>query len=193
VVLPAPYPKNVDFLDLWAEKMFLGQEFLTWLWLTAENDSVFNGPGGAETIIRFDKRLVLQKGDGQGRSQIVCQNPDHDWSEAYTALGVGKKVIKAHLNLSTPSFECSFALPADTLAPMSVKLEREFNPVEEEGPKSRLGTFLNKVALMTALNAALDFLFQTFLTLRLSPAWTEEELPKLKEFLESHLLSGVRV
>lgn len=29
-------PETATFLDLWLDKLFLGQEFLTWLWMKSE-------------------------------------------------------------------------------------------------------------------------------------------------------------
>ena len=38
-----------DFLELWSDKLFLGHEFLTWLWLrTEENGRAMTLPSGAE-------------------------------------------------------------------------------------------------------------------------------------------------
>jgi hypothetical protein len=183
------YPENVDFLDLWLEKMFLGQEFLTWLWLASEIDCLFPGPGDSDVEVRFEKRLVLETGQGQNRSQVVCQNPDRDWTEAFVALGVDKKVVQAHLNIRTELFECALNLPADTLAPQSVKMKATAAFTEDDEPKSQIAKFLSQVSLMSSLRTILDFLFHSFLKIRLSNDWSAKELPRLREFLKPWIIS----
>jgi recombination associated protein RdgC len=187
--LAIDFPPNMDFLDLWQEKMFLGQEFLTWLWLTSEQSPNFEGPRGSEVEVWFEKSMVLQTGHGQNRSQVVCQNPDHDWTEAFVALGVHKKITKANVHIRTESFDCSLVLPADTLSPQSVKLNSgaEFTD-DDDGPLSQTGHFLNQVSLVSTIVTILERIFQTFLKIRLSEAWETEELPKLREFLKPKLV-----
>jgi recombination associated protein RdgC len=188
--LPAEYPKNVDFLDLWQEKMFLGQEFLTWLWLTSEMDDRFTGPNGSRFELRFEKRLVLEAGAGQSRAQVACQDPDRDWTEAFVALGSRKKLVKANAFLQTESFALAFCLPADTLSPQLVKQIRVVETTGDEGPLSQVGRFLNQASLIASLKAILDFLYRDFLKIRLSDDWLAKELPKLRDFVGPRLPNG---
>ncbi|MDR2140331.1 MAG: hypothetical protein LBR11_00805 [Deltaproteobacteria bacterium] len=187
--MPFDYPPNVNFLDLWREKLFLGQEFLSWLWLTSEMDSRFPGPNGSTIEVRFEKKLTLETGQGLSRSQVACQNPDNDWTEGFVALGLGKKIVKAQLTIRAEGLECSLALPADTLGPQSVKIATSSEVVDDEGPLGQAGRFLNKVALLVSLKAIIDHLFLSFLKVRLAEDWPTNELTKLKEFLEPWLLS----
>jgi recombination associated protein RdgC len=182
------YPEDVVFLDLWQDKMFLGQEFLTWLWLASEIESRFPGPGGSEVEVRFEKKLTLEMGQGQTRSQVVCQNPDRDWTEAFVALGLDKKVVKGSLTIRTTAYELAFNLPADTLAPQSVKVTMGAAFTEDDEPLSQAGKFLNQVALIASLRTILDHLFKDFLKTRLSSEWTTKELPRLRRFLEPMIL-----
>ncbi|MDR1083307.1 MAG: hypothetical protein LBP22_00230 [Deltaproteobacteria bacterium] len=179
------FPPNTEFLDLWQEKMFLGREFLTWLWLTSEMDNRFPGPGGSAVELTFERKLVLETGLGQNRSQVVCQNPDHDWTEAFVALGVYKTVTRAIVRLRTDVFECCLSLPADTLSPQSVKIVTgaEFTD-DDEAPLNQAGHFLNQVSLVSQVKTIIDVLYRHFLTLRLSDDWTAKELPRLRDFLE---------
>ncbi|MDR1395495.1 MAG: hypothetical protein LBK52_04925 [Deltaproteobacteria bacterium] len=185
------FPPDTEFLDLWQEKMFLGQEFLTWLWLSSEIDNYFPGPGGSEVEVMFEKKLSLQSGQGAGRSQVVCHNPDQEWTEAFAALGVRKKLTKAQIQLKTPVFQCSFTLPADTLSPQAVKMtsasETEAN---EEESFALIDHFLGQVSLVSSLKTVLDALFQNFLQKRLSDQWTSKELPRLRKFLEPKLVKA---
>jgi hypothetical protein len=185
--LPALYPENVDFYDLWQETMFLGQDFLTWLWLSSEIDTRFPGPEGVEIEVRFERKLILERGFGQDRGQVACQTPDRDWTEAFSALGVEKKVVKARLALLTMEFECALTLSADTLAPQSLKLAVGRDLPGEAGRASQIGRFLGQVTLMSSVNAIVDYLYRHFLEIRLSDDWSAKELPRLRKFLEPRL------
>jgi recombination associated protein RdgC len=171
------------FIDLWQEKMFLGQEFLTWLWLASEIDSRFPGPNDLDVEVRFEKKIVLETGEGVALHQIACSSPDRDWSEAFLAVSLDKKIVKAYLTIFAMSFECLLALPADTLNPQVLKLIKgeEFGA---GGTLSRTGRFLGQVNLALAVNGIIDRLFSQFLKIRLSADWEAKELPRLKAFIE---------
>ncbi|MDR2352514.1 MAG: hypothetical protein LBF22_05005 [Deltaproteobacteria bacterium] len=180
---------NANFLDLWHDKLFLGAEFLTWLWIVLERDNhVLTLNSGEKIEAYFEKSLRLLSGQGPNKRSIAITTPEDpaasDWDEAYTALENHKKVMTGSLRIKTVDKEWSFTLPHDTLIPQSLKIGTIKDP-EEEDELGQAGRFLDRVGLIFDLINILKNLFEAFLTLRLSEAWETEELPKLKEFLNS--------
>ncbi len=89
------------FLDLWRDKFFLGQEFLTWLWIYSEIHGNFLRTQAGDLELWFESRLHLESGEGGDRKSVTCQMPatgrleaSYDWAEALTALRRGKKLTR---------------------------------------------------------------------------------------------------
>lgn len=182
------------FLDLWVEKHFLGQEFLTWLWIVSEingnllnlkplapQSSLMTPPNAVE--LWFESRLTLESGQGQDRKTVTCQDPSGQWAEAHTALRRGKKITRARLKIVTDEKEWSLSLDASTLTPQGVKFPKTFTEGEEEDD-SQTGKLLERLALMGELTSIVAALFYEFLQIRLSPQWDSQELPRLNKWLE---------
>ncbi|MDR1922658.1 MAG: hypothetical protein LBS31_13095 [Candidatus Adiutrix sp.] len=172
------------FLDLWREKIFLGQEFLTWLWIVSEiNGNLLNIKPQGAIELWFESRLQLESGEGGNKKSVTCLAPGAEWAEAHTALREGKKLTRAKLRVRTEEKEWSLALSADALTPQSVRFPKTFDESEEEG--GPVGQFLERAALLSELTAIVESLFKGFLELRLSPAWAGTELPRLNKWLTS--------
>jgi recombination associated protein RdgC len=177
--------RHVDFLELWQEKMFLGQEFLTWLWLSSEVDNKFAVPGGTEIEVWFENSIRLEIGQGQSRKSVTCQSSGQEdgsgWAEAFTAVWRNKKVSNARLRIRSDEREWALTLPSDTLSPKSVKLLAGADFKQAESGKAALaGALLDRTTFLVELANLLENLLGLFLGLRLSQAWETEELPRLK-------------
>lgn len=171
------------FLDLWKEKIFLGQEFLTWLWIVSEiNGNLLNIKPQGAIELWFENRMVLESGEGGDRKSVACQDPSAQWAEAHTALRRAKKLTKARLKVRTEEKEWGLSLAADTLAPQGVKFPQTFASGEEE-EDSEIGKFMERVALLNELMAIVESLFKEFLEIRLTGDWEERELPRLNKWL----------
>lgn len=182
------------FLDLWQEKMFLGQEFLTWLWIVSEiNGNLLNiKPAGGSSRsgekfpsaveLWFESRLTLEAGEGGHKKSVTCQTPGTEWDEAHTALRRGKKLTRGNLKVRSEEKEWGLSLSADTLVPQGVKFPKTFTEGEEE-ENTEIGRFMERVALMNELMAIIEALYHQFLELRLSSEWEIKELPRLNHWL----------
>jgi hypothetical protein len=168
------------FLDLWREKIFLGREFLTWLWITSEiHGNLLNlGPLG-EVELSFENRLTLESGEGSGRKAVICRDPEAKWSEAFTAIREGKQITRGRLHLRTEDKEWGLTLNADTLTPQAVSFPKGLAEAEDQAAD----LFLERTALLGELVGLIEALCRRFLERRLSEAWADEELPRMNKWL----------
>ncbi|MDR2386211.1 MAG: hypothetical protein LBE80_01330 [Deltaproteobacteria bacterium] len=180
--------KFVDYLQLWQEKMFLGEEFLTWLWLCSEVDNNFETQKGDNYEVWFENSLRLESGQGPTKKSVTCQNSNKDgsseWAEAFTAVKMNKKVINARIRIRFEEREWALTLPSDTLCPKSVKLlgGADFKD-ENEATATQAGALIDRMVFFVELTQILEALLDMFLKIRLSDQWTKEELPRLKGWI----------
>lgn len=178
---------NQDFFDLWQDTRFIGEEFLTWLWLASEVDSHFKLKDDLDVEVWFENSLKLESGSGKSRRQVTFQTAketaSHEWAEAFMAVMLAKKVHSGKLKVKTAGGEWSLVLPADSLCPKSIKVPPIADPGPGEADRGMIGQLLDRVVLLSELSAIIDALLAHFLELRLSPSWKTEELPRLRGWL----------
>jgi hypothetical protein len=186
---PAEILGQEDFYELWNEKIFLGHEFLTWLFLTSEESGrTFSLPGGAQAEVWFESQLQLTYGQGPAKRTVSVTTPEEpseqDWKEAFTAIELSKRVTKGTLRIKTSSSDWRLTLPHDTLNPPAMKPAAPKEPAKDAdtAPAAR---FLERLASTAELVGILDGLFQMFINLRMAPEWETEELSRLQSFLAS--------
>ena len=169
------------FLDLWREKVFLGREFLTWLWLTSEiHGNLLKLKPQGEVELWFEDRLTLESGEGAGRKTVVCRDPEAKWIEALTALREGKQITRGRLRICTENKEWRLTLNSDTLTPQAVNFIKGL-------PEESDDLFLERAALLSDLVGLIESLCRLFLERRLTEAWADEERPALNKWLSERL------
>jgi recombination associated protein RdgC len=179
--------ENMDFLELWNDKMFLGEEFLTWLYLASESGGgTVRLPSGDMVELFFENSLKLSSGQGPSKRSVAITTPvepaDADWDEAYSALGNNKKVTRGTLRIKSEGREWRLSLPSDSLSPQGVKLASVKDSAESDD-LGQAGAFLDRVGLLSELLDILEALLETFLKIRLSTGWETDELPRLEKHI----------
>lgn len=148
---------------------FLGPEFLTWLWWRAAQAPGFTHPDGTEVFVHLDEHLELRGERAAARRTVLRSGVPGASAEARAALKSGKTLVAARVLLVRGEEERRVTIKAEDLEFSGLKL-----PAPEPGPaRERLEQSLE--ALVRA-EADLDLCFQTFLDVRLSPAWPAEVL-----------------
>jgi hypothetical protein len=162
---------------------FLGREFLTWLWFKSEErGGAISLPEVGDVETAFMRRLVLESGDGEYSETVVCQGLHADLKEGKAALREGKKVKEARLQLGKGTDQWEFTLKADQFQIQSMKLPSGLS-FSEEGEQKE-GRLLERIGLVENALKTLDQLFSLFLARRLSPAWSSEEIPRLRKWVQ---------
>ena len=100
--------------------------------------------------------------------------------EGREALRQGKKIKEARLRLTNDATKWEFTLKADYFQYQSLKLPATIASDEEP---DREGHNMERIFLVETALETMDKLFATFSSLRLSPQWEGEELPRMRKWL----------
>ena len=175
----------MDLVDLIAEKRFIGQEFLTWLWWKSEErGGVIELPGRGDIVVVLEKHMLLEVGKGESSERIICSGLQSELQEARTGLKMGKKLEQARIQIVFNDYEFNFTFAAALMEFRSVKLpktaEQEGN---ENNPEEQEGMTLERIYLFEELVKIVDELFRLFIDLRISPEW-RDELLKIRSWVD---------
>ena len=174
----------MDLVDIIAEKRFVGQEFLTWLWYKSEERGgavYLHGEGDIQMV--FEKHMLLESGAGEAREKLICQGLQTELREARTGLRMGKKLEKARILLARGDYEWNLTLSATLFEYRNVRLPKTLSPDEESfDPLAIEGKMLDRIGMAEEAMRTIDELFRMFLKIRVSTDWSEE-LAKLKAWV----------
>ncbi len=146
-------------------KDFLGNEFLLWLWFTAEQGAGIVETRTGETAIMFDKTLDMDCAYGTtGRDGFRGEGPT-SFPESRDALRTGKVPRKAGLILQAQGQQYTLTLGGESLAVGGLKL-----PDVEEADNPRV-LFEERITLLRDFSGVLDGLFEAYLKARTAGAW----------------------
>ncbi len=169
----------MDLVDLIAEKKFLGQEFLTWLWWKSEErGGTVLLPESGDIAVVFEKHMLLEFGEGETTEKIICSGLQAELQEARTGLKMGKKLEQARIVLTKDDYEFSFTLAAGLMEFRNVRLPKtEITEGRGENNSEEVeGMILERIFLFEELIRLVNELFLLFLEVRISQDWREELL-----------------
>ena len=175
----------MDLVDLIAEKRFLGQEFLTWLWWKSEErGGSIHLPEHGDITLVFEKHMLLEYGEGESLEKLICTGLQAQLQEARTGLKMGKKLEQARIILGYKDNEYSFTLAGALLEFRNVRLPKTASSdnVKEDNPEEIEGMILERLFLLEELSRVTNDLLRLFLETRLSGSW-QEELNKIREWV----------
>ncbi len=153
----------MDVLALMNEKVFLGQEFLTWLWYVSEEMGSVQLADGRLVDVLLGERLVLGPVQGQEGTRVTVKGRETSLAEARQALRRGKLVESLRLGLMVGGEEYWLSQDAVHLGIKSLRLPT----TEHKGVEGLEGLILERVAMIEAALRALDGLFKRFLAVRM--------------------------
>ena len=165
-----------------SDLVFLGREFLTWLWFKSEERSgniMVEGLG--DIGIAFLQRIVLESGEGEYSETVLCKGLHADLKEGKAALKMGKKIKEARLKMNIESDEWEFTFKADDFTFQSMKTPARQETEEDEA--EREGRMLERIYVIEKAMGMMERLFDLFLTLRGTSRWSSEELPRMAQWI----------
>ena len=185
-ILPQQHPaalKNKTQGNVATEDMSsIGREFLTWLWFKSEER---NGrialSKNEEVELHLLKRIVLEAGEGEYAQGVVCSGLHTELIEGKEAIRQGKKVKEACMKLHFDQNEWEFNFKADTFYFQSMKM-----PVTDwtQTPEDPSASLLERIYLIENAVKTIDKIYESFLAVRFSVKWTENEKTKLSQWLK---------
>jgi recombination associated protein RdgC len=159
---------------------FLGREFLVWLWFRSETKGGVFSLGESESAeLWFEGRIVLQPDEGDRDEKVICLGEISRSKEARLALAEFKTVTEAKVRLRIGENEWSFVLDSTWLNFKSFKTPKVVQDTEQDPD----GLFYEKFYLIDQALSAMDAVFASFISLRLSTDWEENEFPALLEWI----------
>lgn len=166
----------MDLVDIIAEKRFLGQEFLTWLWYKSdERGGTIELPSSGDIQLVFEKHMLLEYGEGEALEKAICQGLHTELREARTGLRTGKKLEQARIMLVRGEYEYHLALKGSIFEYRSVKLPKTMAGGEEsDAPEAVEARMLDRAGLYETAIRTIDELFRMFLKVRVGSGWPEE-------------------
>lgn len=190
---PDSTPEHVDHLTTISKaKGFLGREFLTWLWYTAETtrESLSLAVDGKPLAFDLwvDDRVVLESGGGVTQQSVMKGGDPSQSREASAALSTGKTVRELKIGLNVKDVgEFTSILNADELSPRSLKLPHPSGGAATSADELPIAARLRNMDVFLKL---LDGLFARFLTVRTSEDWDKTGLAAIRDWIKKRQKSG---
>ncbi len=175
--VPGVSPPDVAWLPDEADRDFLGNEYLLWLWyqLDSESDTV-RLTDGSESAVMLTQTLVLEDPRGQTGRQTIASDAPTRLPEARRALQSGKLPRRTGLTVVRHDQQYELTLQAESLAVGAAKLPAP----EAVDERARLEERVNQ---LRHLLETLDLLYDTFAAKRAGDAWPKE-LARMQKWLK---------
>ncbi|MEW6352594.1 MAG: hypothetical protein AB1646_26405 [Thermodesulfobacteriota bacterium] len=174
----------MDFLDILAEKAFLGREFLTWLWFRSEQSGGRIEISGNKTIeVHFMDQMKLDLSGSDTPQTVMVKGEQSRMREGIAALREGKKIEETRVLIKPSENEFAMVVKGTWLSFGSLRtppILPQGEMAEEEGVEV---AFLEKVSLIEEAMEAVDDLFRYFLGLRISEEWEKTHLPAMRSWI----------
>ena len=152
-------------LDCIEKTLFLGREFLLWLWFASEtNGGIVGLPDDRSVEIILDDRIVLEPIHGQGnRHLLMGLEPSHT-PEAAFALQRNKLPSEIKLKIILASRAWSFMMRWDDLLLRSLRIPEVLSGEDDDH-------LYERIYLLEEIEGIMDALWIVFLQQRLSSVW----------------------
>ena len=162
---------------------FLGDEFLTWLWFTIENDPDSLKNLSPELLsLEIGNRIVLENRRHQTVESITIKGDYANLEEGILALRKGAVVIELNLCLKSGDQEWRFTIKGESLNLSSFKTPFA-GPIETAEDVE--GAVLEKVYLYDRAIQLVDNLFKNFIKVRVSSQWETDVIPLIRTWISA--------
>jgi hypothetical protein len=174
--VPGVSPSEVAWLPDEANRDFLGNEYLLWLWFMLDSDSdTIRLNDGSKAAVMLTRTLVLECPRGQtGRETIVSDGPTR-LPEARRAIQGGKLPRKVGMIIVRHDHQYELTLQGETLAVSGVRL-----PAPDAADER--GRLEERVGQLRHLLETLDLLYDAFSQHRAGAGWAKE-LARMQKWL----------
>ncbi len=161
---------------------FLGNEFLTWIWFTIENDEDTIRKCDTEALsLDVGNRMVLEHRWANGMETVSIKGDAAGLEEGLLALSKGALVTEMNLIYKSGSLQWQFSLKGESLNFSGLKLP---DTAAAEQSEDLEGVVLEKLYLYEKPFQFIDALYRRFIELRVSPQW-HPILSRMKKWIQA--------
>jgi len=173
----------LDVAVTYNQYKFLGNEFLTWLWFSIENNiDILKNPDSDPVFLQIGNRIVLENMlNDDSVETITIKGDDAGLEEGITALGKGALVTELNISFKTGENEWKFNFKGECLDFSSLKTPETGNIENKEDIE---GALLEKIYLRETVIQNMDKIYKNFIEIRISGRWKEEIIPSIKKWIK---------
>jgi hypothetical protein len=162
---------------------FLGDEFLTWLWFTIENEpGLFRSVDPDCASLEIGNRIVLENRKTKSVERITIKGDDAGLEEGRVALRKGALVSEMVLLFKTGEYQWEFALKAETLSATNPRVP---GPSAPQSPEQMDGFILERYEFIDKILKFIENSFGHFMRLRISTKWSSKHVPVIRKWMQS--------
>jgi hypothetical protein len=162
---------------------FIGDEFLTWLWFTIENEpGLFRSVDPDCTALEIGNRIVLENRKTKSIERITIKGDDAGLEEGRVALRKGALVSEMVLLLKTGEYQWEFALKAETLSTSNLRVP---GPSAPQSPEQMDEFILERYEFIYKIIKFIENSFAHFIRLRISTKWSAKHVQAIRKWMKS--------
>lgn len=178
----------LDVAAAYSRFMFLGNEFLTWIWYIIENEREWLNQQDPEMVtLDIGNYIILENRRKGGIEKISIKGDDAGLEEGLLALSKGALMTEANFVYKSGSHEWRFSLKGESMNISGLK-PPESGSMETSDDFE--GMVLEKLYLYEKVFQLVDKLYFLFIKLRLSDDWRKTMLPKIHKWVYMLTESG---
>ena len=160
---------------------FIGNEFLTWLWFTIDEDqNKIKSIDESTASLLIGNRIVLENNLNDTVERITIKGDDAGLEEGLLSLRKGAVVVEMNLTYLSDNQQWTFSLKGESLSFSGLKVP-ETGPVETKDDIE--GMVLEKVYLYEKAINLINSLFNVFLKIRSTEHWNQKVVPEMRRWI----------
>ena len=160
---------------------FLGNEFLTWLWIMIDTRQEQLKKFDPDlTALEIGNRIDLENRRDEKVERITIKGEDADLKEGYLSLRKGALVTDLNLVLRVEPFQWQFNLKGESL---NMSALRTPDTAQLENEEDAEAAVLEKIALHERITLFLEKAFHRFVQLRTSDQWNSSIAGEIHQWL----------
>ncbi len=174
----------LDIAVAYRRYQFIGDEFLTWLWYTLEQDARLLTRIDPEiAALEIGNRMVFENRYRKDNEETVTiKGEEANMDEGLLALKKGAMVTEVNLVYRSGDQEWRFNLKGESLNLSSLRVP-ETGKIETR--EDIEGAVIEKTYLYDKIIKLINVLFQYFIKLRISNEWSTKTVPGIRKWILS--------
>jgi hypothetical protein len=162
---------------------FLGDEFLTWLWFTIENDqNLFTAADADCAGLEIGNQIVLENRKTKSVERITIKGDDAGLEEGRLALRKGALVSEMALIFKTGEYQWQFNLKGESLNIASLKTP---GPTFPKSPDQMDDFLFERYEFIHKILFFIENIYKLFIHVRLSSQWTTQRVPSIRKWIQT--------